>query len=125
MKRLAFGVLVSASCLTLAAETPKAIPKQFLGTWSSSITSCRDRDHDHSFMTIEGLRLSFYESSGRVLAVATSGKRELALLVELKGEDNALLDALKFRLSEDNNTLTTVNGFQSGMTRVRCNAEGK
>jgi hypothetical protein len=125
MKCYVAGVLALASGLVLAADTQKAIPKQFLGEWGASKTSCLkhntdDVDTDDLEMRIEPSRISFYESSGKVLAVATSGELELALILELSGEGETWLGTKEFRLSADMNTITDVKDHQNSPVRVRC-----
>lgn len=51
-----------------------------------------------SWRHIESLHVSFYESSGLLLAAAVQGNQTLALIVELSGEGETWLDVLRFQL---------------------------
>src|SRR4029078_2015909 len=64
----------------------------------------------------------FYESRGRVLAIATRGNTELALLSEASGDGQSWLDARHFKLSGDHRTLTDVTGGRKQAVRVRCSS---
>ena len=119
-----FQWLITASLLfagvVAAAETHATIPKQFRGSWAGSTAHCAAASAE-SKLTIRETALDFYESRGRVLAVATQGETELALLIEASGEGQSWLDARQFRLSEDGQTLTDVTGGRKQAVRVRCN----
>jgi hypothetical protein len=118
---IAMGALLCSGAL-LAAEAHISIPRQFLGNWASSTAKCSSQDADDLRMHIAPNRMSFCESSGRVLAVATDGELELAVILELSGEGETWLEALQFRLSADRQTLTNVTGRQTIAVRVRCPA---
>jgi hypothetical protein len=112
--------VMSAAAVSLAAETHTTIPAQFLGAWASSAAKCSSPDTDDLRMRITPDSMSFWESDGRVLSVATEGELELAVLVELSGEGERWLEALQFRLSPDRKTLTNVTGRRTVAVRVRC-----
>lgn len=119
------SALTFAYGLALASQTPNTIPKQFLGEWGGSKAFCLTHnsnsvDTDDLILLIEPSRISFYESAGKVLAVATKGDRELALIVEMNSEGNTWLDTLQFRLSTDKNSITSIIGGQDKTVRVRC-----
>jgi hypothetical protein len=77
-----------------------------------------------STLTIGERTVDGYESRGRVLAIATEGQTELAVLVEASGEGQTWLSALQFKLSEDRQTHTAIAGGRQ-VERIRCeNKEG-
>lgn len=84
--------------------------------WPSTIAAAGGE----SVLTIHETAIDFYESRGRVLAIATHGGTELALLIEASGEGQTRLEAEQFRLSEDRQTLTDVTGRRQGLVRYRC-----
>jgi hypothetical protein len=103
-----------------AAESHTAIPAQFLGAWASSVAKCSSPEIDDLRMQVTPNSMSFWESSGRVLGVATDGELELAVIVEMTGEGEKWLEAIQFRLSADRKTLTNVTGRRTIAVRVRC-----
>lgn len=103
-----------------AAEAHDAVPNQFQGTWAASLTQCSARSTT-SKLVISEKRIAFYESHGPILAIASDGEFDLALILELSGEGETWLETRQFKLSEDRQTLTDVTGRRQLMTRVRCN----
>ena len=101
-----------------AAERQDTIPEQFRGIWASRAAHCSARGE--SVLTIRETAIDFYEGRGRVLAIATHGETELALLIEASGEGETWLEARQFRLSEDRQTLTDVTGRRQGAVRYQC-----
>jgi hypothetical protein len=120
MRSIATLALILACNVCLSAEVHKAIPDQFLGRWGGSAKSCADPSSDDLTLVVEPGRMLFWESSGKVLAVATDGPLKLALLFEFSGEGEKWLEAVEFQLSPDRNTLTTVTARQQLASRVRC-----
>ena len=104
-----------------AAELQKTVPEHFRGTWASSVKDC-DAIGAESKLTIGETGIDFYESRGRILAIATEGTNELGLLMELTGEGKTWLDARKFTLSQDGQTLTYDTGGEHTVVRMRCEA---
>jgi hypothetical protein len=116
--------LITASLLfagVAGTETQATIPKQFRGSWAASAAHCAAASAE-SKLTLRETAVDFHESRGRVLAVATQGNTELALLIEASGEGQSWLDARRFRLSEDRQTLTDVTGGRRQAVRVRCSS---
>lgn len=119
------AVVALTSGLALGADARKVIPDQFLGEWGASKASCLEHhtdspNTDDLEMHIEPSRISFYERSGKVLAVATSGKRHLALILEITSQGDTWLSTQEFELSADMNTITDVTGHQQSPVRTRC-----
>lgn len=116
-----FRLLIAALLLggvVEAAERQDTIPEQFRGIWASRATHCAARGE--SVLTFRETAIDFYESRGRVLAIAAHGETELALLIEASGEGQTWLETRQFRLSEDRQTLTDVTGRRQGAVRYRC-----
>lgn len=116
---IAFVLLFTVPAL--AAETRGTIPEQFRGTWAATAAHCAAVGAE-SKLSIHKTGIDFYESRGRLLAIAVDGETELALLIELSGEGDTWLEAMRFTLSEDHHTLTDVTGRRRGSVRVRCRA---
>ena len=107
-----------------AAEARDTVPSQFQGTWAASAAQC-SAPFTESKLVISEKRIAFYESHGPVLAAASDGELELAVILELSGEGQTWLETKQFRLSEDRQTLTDVTGRRQLMIRVRCNEAGQ
>jgi hypothetical protein len=116
LRLLMAAVLLTASA-TRAAEIHDAIPERFRGTWASSWMHCTFGGE--SKLAIGEHTVDFYESRGRVLAIATQGEAELGVLIEASGEGQTWLSALQFRLSEDQQTLSVFTGDRR-IDRTRC-----
>lgn len=114
---IAFALLLIG--VAEAAETHNTIPVRFRGTWASSAAHCVAPGAE-SRLTIRESTIDFYESRGRVLAIATDGDAHLALLVESSGEGMTWLGAREFELSGNHQTLTDVTGRRRGLARHRC-----
>jgi hypothetical protein len=112
--------IVLASGFVLAADVHTSIPDQFIGRWGGSLQSCADPGADDLRLDVEPGRMRFWESTGRVLAVATDGPLKLALLMEFSGEGETWLEALEFQLSQDRGKLSTVTSRRNVASRVRC-----
>jgi len=127
MRRYIAIALLFVCGLALAAEARKAIPKEFLGYWGNNSMSCQDLRVDLRAIRIEPQRINRFvnssedEISGKVLAVATSGKLELAVILEFRGGGETWIEARQFLLSADMNTMTDITGRQDGMVFKRCN----
>jgi hypothetical protein len=115
--RVLIAVALLTGGATRAAEIQDAIPEQFRGTWTSSWMHCTFGGE--STLTIREHTVDFYESRGRVLAIATQGETELGVLIEASGEGQTWLSALQFRLSEDRQTLSIFMGDRR-VDRTRC-----
>jgi hypothetical protein len=102
-----------------AAELRDSIPESFRGTWAGSWMHCTFGGE--SSLTIGEHTVDFYESRGRVLAIATEGDTELALLVEAMDGGQTWLSALQFKMSDDRQTLAITIGGQR-IERSRCEA---
>ena len=102
-------------------ESQATIPKPFRGAWAASAADCAAARAE-SKLTLRETAVDFYESRGRVLAIATRGNTELALLSEASGDGQSWLDARHFKLSGDHRTLTDVTGGRKQAVRVRCSS---
>jgi hypothetical protein len=109
----------------LAAPQQKSlqdVPAPFRGEWNSKLEDCGTGLNDSS-LTIGTRTISFYESSGQILAVITKGRTSLALIARLKsGEDGTTVwDApIKFELSENQAVLKDTTQAGSPFTRYKC-----
>jgi hypothetical protein len=119
-----YRILIASSLLigsgAGAAELRDSIPESFRGTWAGSWMHCSLGGE--SSLTIGEHTVDFYESRGRVLAIATEGDTDLALLVEASGEGQTWLSALQFKMSDDRQTLWITVGGQR-IERSRCEAK--
>jgi hypothetical protein len=118
------GILVAGALLigasTGAAELRDIIPDQFRGTWASSWMHCTLGGE--STLTIGERTVDFYESRGRVLAIAAAGDTDVALLVEVAGEGRTWLSAIQLELSVDRQTLMISFAGQR-VERNRCDVQ--
>ncbi|WP_299405930.1 hypothetical protein [Acaryochloris sp. IP29b_bin.148] len=64
-------------------------------------------------------KIQFYESQGPVQEVVSDGQTTLKVKVELSGEGETWLSEREFQLSEDQNTLTAIDGDNT-LVRYRC-----
>jgi hypothetical protein len=94
----AFSEVPAAAGESEAAPTStrvEQIPSPFHGVWQQR---CNLPYTGESWLRIEPHSISFYESSGPVLAAVTRGPDELALIIELSGEGETWLDVVRFQL---------------------------
>ena len=104
-----------------AAERLERIPSAFHGVWMAKPPQCHAPATDESWLRIEAGRISFYESTGPVLAVVGSGRNEIGLITELSGEGSTWLHLLRLRLDSTGNRLALEAVGQEGASaRVRC-----
>jgi hypothetical protein len=104
-----------------AAERLGRIPPVFRGIWMAKPRHCHARATDESWLRIEADRISFYESTGPVLAVVGSGRNEIGLITELSGEGSTWLHLLRLRLDGTGNRLAMETvGVEGAAARVRC-----
>jgi hypothetical protein len=121
---------VSIVCLLVfcsslgAAEVQSTVTKQFRGTWAARIADCRSGGAE-SKLAIQETRIDFYESRGRILAIATEGSNELALLMELTDAGKTWLKTIQFTLSKDGQKLTDVTAGLHTAVRIRCESASK
>jgi len=100
----------------------QAVPVPFRGEWNSKLEDCGTGLNDSS-LTIGARTISFYESSGPILAVITKGETSLALIARLKsGEDGSTVwDApVKFELSQNQAVLKDTTQAGKPFTRYKC-----
>lgn len=121
----AAALLLTTSMLAAAplsaAERLGRIPGAFHGLWMAEPRHCHARATDESWLRIEADRLSFYESSGPVLAVVGRGRDEIGLITELSGEGSTWLHLLRLRLEGSGNRLAMeAVGLEGAAARVRC-----
>lgn len=117
-----FGIalaLLVLPCSLSAAESQATVPDRYVGHWAGSRSSCGS-DPDDLRLHITSRRIAYWESEGRVLAVAVRG-REIALIAELSGEGSTWLATAKFAISAHGEVLvdrTSVPGKR--IVRYRC-----
>jgi hypothetical protein len=104
-----------------AAERLERIPPAFRGIWMAEPRHCTAKATDESWLRIEADRITFYESTGPVLAVVGSGRNEIGLITELSGEGSTWLHLLRLRLDSTGNRLALeAVGLEGASARVRC-----
>jgi hypothetical protein len=113
-------LVVLSAGVSHAADSRKSIPERFQGEWSSNLASCTDLGADDLAIRVSPSVVYFYESKGRVVAVAAHGELELAIILDMSGEGEVWMQTIQFRLSKDRKTLTDVNARKPGTVRVRC-----
>jgi len=112
---LAFALLLTTPVI---AQGQATIPDQFRGKWASSQAKCGVPSE--SSLAIDSYRFDFFESRGRVLLVKVVSKREIEVELELSGEGQVWRTTRRFRLSEDERSLTDLTPRGHQTTRVRC-----
>lgn len=104
-----------------AAERLGAIPPVFRGLWMAEARHCTATQSDESWLRIEADRLSFYESSGPVLAVAGEGPERIGVIIALSGEGSTWLYLGLLSLDPGGDRLRLVStGVEGEVLRVRC-----
>jgi hypothetical protein len=103
-----------------AADSRKSIPQRFQGEWTSRLSGCMDLGTDDHAIRISPSVVYFYESKGKVVAVAAHRSLELAIILDMSGEEEVWMQVMQFRLSRDRKTLTDVTTRMPGTVRVRC-----
>lgn len=118
---LVLAALLGAAPVAAAAERLSHIPSAFQGLWMAESRHCLRGPTDESWLRIEAERISFYESSGPVLAVVAQGREEIAVIIALSGEGSTWLHPLRLKLdgTAQRLDLETV-GLEGAMSRVRC-----
>lgn len=119
-KNAAFIAALLCSLPAVPAQLQPEVPSRFLGHWGGSPAGCADPGADDLVLRISAKQFQFWESDGRVLAVATDGELELAVLLEFSSESETWLEAKQFRLSNDRQSLTDVTGRKKVSARIRC-----
>ncbi|MCP9889273.1 hypothetical protein KBY96_15250 [Cyanobium sp. ATX 6A2] len=118
---LVLAALFGAAPAAPAAERLTLIPAAFQGLWMEQLRQCQPGPTDESWLQIEAGRISFYESSGPVLAVVARGAKEIAVITELSGEGSTWLHPLRLTLDGTGQRLTLETvGVDGAMGRVRC-----
>jgi hypothetical protein len=119
---VAFFLILPASLA--AADLVPAVPSQFIGEWNGVISDC-GTDNNDSRLRIRKDHIVFHESSGPIKAVVTSGRYEIALIVELSDEGETWISINHFKLSSDGKKLTSVDLPGDGFPRYRCPSKRK
>ena len=102
-----------------AADLVQAVPSQFIGEWNASVADCGTGLND-SALRISKKQIKYYESDGPIKAVVSHGRYEIALILELSGEGATWISTEHFELSQDGDTLTSINQPGEGFVRYRC-----
>jgi len=117
----AMAVIACLSVAVPAAAAP-TVPEAFQGEWRAELKDCGSTTDD-SRLFIEPGQVWFWESSGPVLSVEVHSPREATFVVRLEGEGEAWDDRLRYRLSEDGQSLADVSGGEvEPFVRSRCPA---
>jgi len=118
---LVLAALLGVAPAASAAEQLSQIPVAFQGLWMAEPRHCLPGPTDESWLRIEAGRISFYESTGPVLAVVARGREEIAVITELSGEGSTWLHPLRLRLDGTGQRLALETvGVDGAMGRVRC-----
>ena len=121
VRALVLMLALVATPLALAAERPSTIPERFRGLLMAEARYCSASATDESRLVIGADQISFYESTGPVLAIVTRGPDQLALISELSGEGSTWLDLRHYSLSPDHRQLTEqAPGLVQPFQLVRC-----
>lgn len=96
----------------------QTIPARFQGQWVGDRQYC-DRLSDTK-LRITANRIDFWESVGTVLMVKTEGDSDLAVAAQFTSEGETWTNFLRFRLSNNQQTLTTIYDDNSQFIRQRC-----
>jgi len=117
---LPLTILVLCSLSLNAYETPKVIPEQFQGQWSSDLKYC-NKDHEYNLKIFKDY-LMFWESIGSALSIVTKENNELALILELSGEGEEWLSFKHYKINNDNNQLTDITDpyAKNKLIRYKC-----
>jgi len=114
---LAGLVIACVATPGLSAKLSPKVPKQFVGSWNADVKYCGKGE---SQLDIRAHDIEFYESSGPIKAIVVQGSDEVALIAELKGEEEKpYLTVRHFRLSEDQKQLSDVSSHPP-YVRHRC-----
>ena len=117
---IAIACLSFFTVVVIAQDEP--VPKQFRGNWAGSLAQCGTTSE--SSLTVYANRVRFYESRGPVHRVRGISDMEIEVELELSGEGEVWRSTLRFRLSDNERTLTilTTQPPHSEYARVRCGA---
>lgn len=97
------------------------IPERFHGEWHADLAKCGD-GADETELVIGPDTLTFHESTGKVMASATSPETDgLTIIAEMSGEGMTWRRAYVFQLSEEGQVMTNVEDGP-GLSRKRCPA---
>lgn len=116
-------LLAAISFGSHATERVDSVPLQFLGEWNSDVTDCGTGQND-SVLLIRPSHIRFWESSGPIKAVVTTGEQQLFLIVELTGEGETWTAAKHFRLEQGGVALVDVSDHGGEFVRFRCPVSG-
>lgn len=104
---------------TLAQVKPyQDVPQAFQGVWQADLEQCSAQVSE-TRLEIGPKQIQFYESQGPTKEVVSDGKTTLKVKIELSGEGETWLTEREFQLSEDQNTLTAIDG-DNALVRYRC-----
>lgn len=103
-----------------AAERHASIPARFQGEWNMRADHCGTSLND-SRLRISAREIRHFESRGKVLAVVTRGRNELAVITESSGEGETWLATQQYRLSANQRELIDTRS-EPALVRHRCPA---
>jgi hypothetical protein len=119
------GIVIAAlSLITMPvqAQGRSTVPEQFHGKWASSQAKCGVPSE--SSLAIRADTVDFYASRNRVLGVQVVNNLEIEMQLESsgggEGDGQAYRSTRRFRLSEDQLSLTDVTRSDHQAVRVRC-----
>ncbi|BDM79195.1 hypothetical protein [Acaryochloris marina] len=114
------GNAIETSANTTLAQVKQYedVPQAFQGVWQADLEQCSSQASE-TRLEIGPNQIQFYESQGPIKEVVSDGKTTLKVKVELSGEGETWLSEREFQLSEDQNTLTAIDG-DNALVRYRC-----
>jgi hypothetical protein len=112
----------SLMAMPVQAQGHSTVPEQFQGTWASSQAKCGVASE--SSLSIHADSVDFYASRNRVLRVQIVSNLEVEMQLESlgggEGHGQVYRSTRRFRLSEDQLSLTDVTRSDHQAVRVRC-----
>jgi|WetSurMetagenome_2_1015567.scaffolds.fasta_scaffold12169_4 hypothetical protein len=112
------SALALAGSASTAAGAP-TVPLAFRGEWNADLKAC-GTDLNDSRLIVSGRKLTFYESAGPPVRVVEHSRREIELLVRLRGEgEGPWVQSFRLRLMDHGMKLVDVSHAQP-FGRSRC-----
>lgn len=95
----------------------ESVPAEWRGLWAAGKSDCETGE---SRLVIEGDRLTFWESSGRVSRVTGQGD-QITIEAEMTGEGEVWKDSFRFVKSADGQYIDMLLDDGASFRRFRCN----